>query len=282
MYQSRLPQNPGHTGYRVCASTPVKVLPILLRLDHSDGPAIDEEHVVRLGVLRILVQFAKVLTVPSAMPICMNATNGGMGKTMRRLALVLALAVTLSACGGGGEKESLATESPTTTVPAITTTTTVPATTTTSLSADQLRANELAADLPPIKKLWRDGSDAWTTTDALAGFRAMVEANYPTLRYSAEQCRQATAAEDGELPPAGYQEEYILDEASVERDDGWVMKFGPSGVRGTVPKGRIYIMKVTSTTDGEGVIPSSETQEVHVTILDGKAYRFVICNEADA
>jgi hypothetical protein len=74
----------------------------------------------------------------------------------------------------------------------------------------------------------------------------------------------------------GYGEEYVLDQASVARDDGWVMRFGE--LKGQVPKGRLYIMKVT-TSFWDGT--PQQLDEVHVSIIDGKAFGFAACTGPD-
>ncbi len=73
--------------------------------------------------------------------------------------------------------------------------------------------------------------------------------------------------------PSGYTEEYVLDQPSVQRDDGWVMNFG--ALRGQVPKARVYITKVTTSFSNGS---PEQLDEVHVSILDGKAYVFYYCS----
>jgi signal peptidase I len=72
---------------------------------------------------------------------------------------------------------------------------------------------------------------------------------------------------------AGYSEEYVLDTSSVERNDGWVMNFG--SLKGQTPKGRVYIMKVTTSFNAS--TQPQQLNEVHVAILNGRAYMFSAC-----
>jgi hypothetical protein len=136
-----------------------------------------------------------------------------------------------------------------------------------SVSLKPTDATLLANDMPLIKAVWRDNSDAWGDggNTGQASVDAWITAhNYPGVDPNYARC-------DRTLPTA-YSEEYVLDQSSVQRNDGWVMTFGP--LKGQVPKGRIYIMKITTSySDGS----PQQLDEVHVSILDGKPYVFYHC-----
>jgi hypothetical protein len=125
-----------------------------------------------------------------------------------------------------------------------------------------------ARDLPLIKSIWRNNSDAWGdggNAGQVAATAFDTANNYPGVDGNLAKCDPDRSA--------GYTEEYVLDESSVQRDDGWVMTFG--ALRGQTPKGRIYIMKVT--TSFSNGLPQ-QLDELHVTLLDGKPYFFYFCD----
>jgi hypothetical protein len=130
--------------------------------------------------------------------------------------------------------------------------------TTVVLSA--MPATALAHDLPAIKQVWRDESDSWSNggPDGALSYLSFADAhNYPGV------APQGVAA---------YSEEYVLDAASVDHDDHWIMDFG--SLKGQTPSGRTYIMKLTTSyTNGS----PEQLDEVHVTILNGKPYMFQGC-----
>lgn len=137
-----------------------------------------------------------------------------------------------------------------------------------SVSLTPTAATLLANDMPTIRAVWRANSDAWGdggNAGQSSVDRWITANNYPGVDANYARCDRSL--------PAGYTEEYVLDQSSVQRDDGWVMTFGP--LKGQLPKGRIYIMKVTTSySDGS----PERLDEVHVSILDGKPYVFYRCS----
>ena len=103
----------------------------------------------------------------------------------------------------------------------------------------------------------------------------MAEHNYPAMECMAEDF----AFGYGETAE-GYQEEVVVDQTTIERDDGWVI---PAEVAvGTIPDGRIYIMKTTWTFSAPGFTPTDEVIEVHTTLLDdGTAHFFIGCGKEE-
>lgn len=182
-----------------------------------------------------------------------------MMRTMRRTWLVLIL-VAFAGCGGSKAAESVAASTATTTAATTTTvaaTTTVPPTTTTTLPPTTTvdpAVVELAADTLLIKKFWRDYSDSWVTVTEGVDF--ILANEHPDVPVDAKRCRAAYKK--------GFSDETVLDQTSIERDDGWM---DPDAK--VVPRGRIYIMKTQSNTFGPA--------EVHVAILDGHGYAFFNC-----
>ena len=137
------------------------------------------------------------------------------------------------------------------------------------VSLEPTRAKYQSLDLPLIRAIWRNASDAWGTggPDGDRSEDTFVDAhNYPgAVPQGIEQSCPANIS----ALPAGYSEEYVLNPSTIERDDGWVMPAG--ALKGQRPKGRLYIMQVTTSyTDGS----PSQLDEAHVTILNRKAYRF--------
>jgi hypothetical protein len=192
---------------------------------------------------------------------------------MKRLALCLVL---IAGCGGAdatsttGEPVTTTTETTTTTTTIAATTTTALATTTT-LSQSEVDAQNLAADVLVIKQLYRRYSDSWFGGEN-AGFDYLAAHNHP-----AEECTAAEFADSWQVAE-GYREEAIVDEGSIERDDGWSIPGGRAN--GIVPDGRIYIFKVSFTYTAPGFDIGQEDAEVHTVIEDdGDAYFFFGCRE---
>lgn len=183
-------------------------------------------------------------------------------------------ALLVAACGGGGSDVAADTTDPSTTIASSTsstTSTTVPPTTTTTLpttttlSPEDVAAAEYESDVQAIKQLWRRYSDSWFG-GVEAGIQYMTDHNYP-----AEGCIyadfEALYSDAGE----GYQEEVVIDEATIERDDGWPIPGGQAA--GTVPDGRIYIMSAMITYSEPGFESAAETLELHATV-DGEDVSF--------
>ncbi len=181
-----------------------------------------------------------------------------MKKSSRKLCAWIALAGSIGLAGCKGDDKPLGGASTTTASPS---------------TSGQIGADELAADLPLIKAFFRTQSDSWADPagDHESAFAWLLAHDYPEIGVTEEQCRDFLG--DRATTPE-YIEEWVLDESSVERDDGWVMPFQP--LKGQVPKGRIYIAKVTRTINGYGA-PEVSTNELHVTIRDGKPYGFIVC-----
>lgn len=123
-----------------------------------------------------------------------------------------------------------------------------------------------------MKAFFRAMSDSWADpsnnhNDALEW---LVAHDYPGL-VSREQCRSWLG---DRLTTPGYEEEYVLEENSIERDDGWTMTFPP--LKGQVPDGRIYIVKVLTSAVGYGPVQTA-TNQVHITFIDNRPYNFVVC-----
>lgn len=182
-----------------------------------------------------------------------------------RSVLVFGALLAVGACGGGGETSQTATTT------LASTTTTLPLTTTTTVSVEQIRAQERAADVPIIKALYSGFSDSWFKGSD-NGVQFLVDHNYPSERITFQRCKRSWFP-DG--PTADYREEAVIDEASIERHDGWQVVGGTWD--GIVPEGRIYILKVLITADEAGFPLEQRTEQVHVTMHNDQAYFFMDC-----
>ena len=185
---------------------------------------------------------------------------------IKRFTGVAVMALIFAACGGSDTTAStdVTSVAPTTTVPP-TTTTTVPPTTTTTLSEEELAAIQYDEDVKAIKTLWRRYSDSWFG-GVEAGYAYLEENNYYAVECTAEEFSRRDVVE-------GFQEEIVVDEATIERDDGWAITGGVA--HGIVPDGRIYIMAMTDTINAPGFDPSASVLEAHTTVLDdGSAFFF--------
>ncbi len=194
------------------------------------------------------------------------------GITMRKLTFASLCAVLLmSACGDdSGTAETTTSAVPTTVA---TTTTTIEATTTT-LSPEELAAMEYDADVMLIKQLWRGSSDSWFSSFE-KGVQYRIDHNYPDERCTFDDYMTFVFPEG---PLEGFQVEDVVDASTIERDEGWIIPGGRTD--GMLAKGRVYIMSVTTTRSVPGYESSPpETNEVHVTILDGEPYFFFTCSD---
>lgn len=197
---------------------------------------------------------------------------------MQRHHIVLAVALTLAAGACGGESGSNAAAPAAHAAAATTTSSTSPSTststsTTTSTTIDPavLAALEKQADTAKIQKLWRDYSDAWSNGVAYA-VRYSYDHNYPTLRETETVAKCLGAYNDY---PKNYAEEYIVDAATVQRDDGWNAQIGH--LRGP-RQGRVYVFTMHTNYAGAGINWQPRTDEAHVSILDdGNPYFFTVC-----
>lgn len=192
---------------------------------------------------------------------------------MRRTAVFVVAALLVASCGGGevadtsSELPTTAVEAPTTT--SSSTTTTLPPTTTTTLSVEELAAIQYEEDVKAIKALFRRYSDSWFGGEEV-GFAYIEANNYPDEGCTAEEFAEGWQVVDG------FQEELVVDDSTVERDDGWPIPGGRAA--GIVPEGRIYIMSAEIIDTAPGYSPTVQAAEIHATVLnDGKAYFFFGC-----
>ena len=127
-------------------------------------------------------------------------------------------------------------------------------------------------DVKAITTLFRRFSDSWFGGIENA-YTYTEEHNYP-----AEGCTADDFAADNDDLAEGFQLEEIVDQATIERDDGWVI---PGGAAiGTTPDGRIYIFSLTSTNSAPDQSPSTVVSEVYATVRDdGMAYFFRTCGK---
>jgi len=132
------------------------------------------------------------------------------------------------------------------------------------MSEEAIAAAERAADADLIVALWRGASDSWSG-GVDAGLQYSAVHNYPLFGCTVE----ALAAAAGDLPD-DYYEETIADQATIERDDDWLIPAGP--LAGQSPEGRVYILTVDQETS-----LGSLRAEVHATIIDGEAFFFIVC-----
>lgn len=195
---------------------------------------------------------------------------------MKRRVTIVAGVLLIAACGGASSGDAGASDPSTTIPPATSTTsTTVPPTTTstvattTTQSPEQLAAEQYDSDVTKIKQLWRRYSDSWFG-GLEAGLAYLTDHNYP-----AEGCTYADFEALYSGAGEGYQEEVVVDEATIERDDGWPIPGGQAA--GTVPDGRIYIMSATITYSEPGYESATETLEVHTTVDGEDVYFFFSC-----
>jgi hypothetical protein len=155
----------------------------------------------------------------------------------------------------------------TTTMPTVTTTTTMP--TTTTLSLEQLVQQQYDADVVLIKKLWRDYSDSWDG-GVDAGYGYLAKNNYPAYECEVDDYRKLWVFSDG------YSNEVIVDEDTIERDDGWAIPGTDIG-GGQVPDGRVYIMRMSVILRTPGYDPDASDTESHVTVGNQGAQFFIEC-----
>lgn len=192
---------------------------------------------------------------------------------MKRSMFVVAAAVclVLAACGESATNSDAA-EAAAPTTPTSTTTTAAPTTTTqpttTTLSPEAVAAAEYEADVKAIKSLYRGLSDSWSK-GLDAGYEYLAAHNYPALGCSADDFRTLHDL------PDGYQEEAIVDAATVERDDTWTMPVGPSEAEPI--DGRLYIFTATFSSIVDGLAFGGIPAEVHATVTDQGTYFFYYC-----
>jgi hypothetical protein len=165
------------------------------------------------------------------------------------------LAAVSAACGGGGGQTRTATPQ----------------------SPRAGWAAEFEADKQLIVTMWRGMSDAWgngDTPEAIdAGFQGIVDATYPGSSVTVESCK-ANVLVDPSITVTQFKTREIVDQSTIERDDGWVVRGGEFD--GIVPRGRIYVMTVIVTLTVNNVSDVNE-DEVHVAIVGTKAYHFPGC-----
>lgn len=180
--------------------------------------------------------------------------RGVLGRRGAVMVIVVVAAVT-AACGGTGT----------------TTRTAVPP------SSKAVATSDFEADKTLIVALWRGLSDAWgageTPKEIDAGFERIVDTTYPGSGITVASCK-ANVLVDPSIDIVQFKVEEILDQATITRDDGWVVSGGE--LDGVAPQGRIYAMRVRVLLTVNGI---SEVREegVHVAILDRTAYHFPGC-----
>jgi hypothetical protein len=182
---------------------------------------------------------------------------------IKQLRVVVGALVLLAACVDGSASD------------ASTATTGTTVATTTSQASNAASAADFEADKKLIVAMWRNASDAWgdgvTKSDIDNGFRFLIDTNYPGSTLTVEQCEHAIF---GSAPVTRYREENVIDQATIERDDGWTIFAG--SLKGVVPDGRIYIMRDTITTTRNST-PRIAEAEVHAVVLNGKAFQISNC-----
>lgn len=131
----------------------------------------------------------------------------------------------------------------------------------------------LEPDIDLIEELWKQHNRAW-----LEGFehgvRFWADNNYPAMGCTFEDYLMSRFP-DG--PVEGLVIERVPNLPTVTSDDGWVIPGGRLG--GTEATGRVYSMAVRSSrTSSQEPLSVPEVLELHVTILDGRAYFFFGCS----
>lgn len=166
-------------------------------------------------------------------------------------------------------------DSPSTLSESIDTTITSQAATTISTLGEELVEQGPDDDVSLVKQLWRGFSDSWFGGNE-RGMQYLIDHNYPDF-----QCEfdEMFAARFPNGPVEGFEWEAIVQSDTIEPDEGWVIPGG--GLEGMTAKGRVYIMSVTDTYREPGFEPLTEPREVHVTILEGKAWFFFGCPTDD-
>jgi hypothetical protein len=195
---------------------------------------------------------------------------GGSWRTMRHararfMAVVMTVTIGLVAAGCSSGSLESADDTPTTTT--VTTTTMMP--TTTTLSLEELEQEQYDADVVLIKKLWRDYSDSWDG-GVDAGYEYLAKNNYPAYECEVDDYRKLWVFSDG------YSNEVIVDEDTIERDDGWAIPGTDIG-GGQVPDGRVYIMRMSVILRTPGYDPDASDTEGHVTVGNQGAQFFIEC-----
>lgn len=187
---------------------------------------------------------------------------------MRRTALLcLPTALLLSSCGSEGAARDAVVEA-----------TTAPAQTTTGEAAPTAQAtttveNPLVADQALVRSLYYEFSQA--TLEGLQSYADfIVSNNHPDFTYSVDDCLTGFAN-------MGFTDDFsvsfVPDVAAMAVDEGWAL---PSGrYEDLVPSGRVYIVPLEVSESDVGYSNQS-TQQVHVSIIDARAYFFQPCNES--
>jgi hypothetical protein len=143
--------------------------------------------------------------------------------------------------------------------------------TTTTISEEEAAEQQFEADLVLIKQMWRSYSDSWSSG---------VEAGNESAAKYTHPLRQCTADDfDSYLRlPNGWQEEIIINQDSVERDDGWTIP-GTSIGSGEAPDGRIYIMEAKIIWSEPGKTPTTQEAEIHASVNFQTPHFFMVCRD---
>jgi ABC-type Fe3+ transport system substrate-binding protein len=137
--------------------------------------------------------------------------------------------------------------------------------------------DQLQADQGLVRTLFYNDSQA-----SLQGLRADAEFvaanNHPDFGYTADECYSM-------LKKLGLTDAYnntsVPDVAAMAPDPTWALSAGSGRYAGMVPTGRVYILPVTTTQlDPNAGLNYTATNQVHVAVLDNRAYYFISCDRA--
>ena len=126
---------------------------------------------------------------------------------------------------------------------------------------------EREADLALIEPFWPNYSEAWALSWQ-EGLDFIQGNQHPEVPLDMESCNRNYAKD--------FAEEIVVDLSSVAPAGDWQVPVGGWDVEGDgstfTPSGRVYVMTVES--DVYGVL------ELHLAIIDGRAYSFWSCTDA--
>ena len=132
-----------------------------------------------------------------------------------------------------------------------------------------------AADARLIGVLYALHNSAWESGPE-AGCDAVIASAYPPMRAASDykltraDCLAATFK--GGPAPDGYQEIEVPDLSTLESASGWTIPVG--SLRGRTIEGRIYVLALRTTIGVKGAPPQQFVENVHIVVVDGKAYDF--------
>lgn len=186
---------------------------------------------------------------------------------MRRTALLcLPAALLLSACGSDAPQVSNAQQSST---PAATSDAPVATTTAAPTTVDPL-----VADQALVRTLYYGLSQS--TLNGLQAQADYIAANnHPDFSYSSDDCLTGLSNTGF---TENYRADYVPDVMAMAPDAGWALGATSGRYAGLAPSGRIYILPVDISETDVGY-SNSTTSQLHVSVLDDRAYFFFGCNE---